>query len=184
MLAAAWPGCSHCHGYGLRYTARLAREVPCECVYRAAFRACLKRYREEAEMMERTTGSRWEITPGGALLVGHPGAEYCADFLLAAKRSLTSTEMATFRRHFLAGLPWFACTRARGRFFHTVYRVEEKLGKVLIERGLYPTRRYFARGIDSRLLATSAMPGPNRVEGPFYAVFGVSALTWPRLKAA
>jgi hypothetical protein len=52
--------------------------------------------------------------------------------------------------HFLGGADWRACTRAlgldRGNFFHAVYRIEQKLGRVFFEiqpYALYPLREYF-----------------------------------------
>ena len=44
-IALAKTTCAHCHGYGMRI-GRNEREVPCNCVFRAVFRACYVRFRD------------------------------------------------------------------------------------------------------------------------------------------
>ena len=55
-----------------------------------------------------------------------------------------------FRYHFLLGADWKLCTRKldidRGNFFHAVYRIEQKLGRVFRELepySLFPLDEYF-----------------------------------------
>jgi hypothetical protein len=74
-----------------------------------------------------------------------------ADFTLVSRRRLEGLEYDVFRFHFLLGADWKLCCRRlnmdRGSFFHTVYRVQEKLGRVFAELepyALYPLDEYFS----------------------------------------
>ena len=73
---------------------------------------------------------------------GRKHEEYMADFCLVSRRSLTEAEHRLFRYHFLLGADWTLCTRklsmSRGNFFHAVYRIEQKLGRVFRELQPYP----------------------------------------------
>ena len=55
---------------------------------------------------------------------------------------LAESEHRLFRYHFLLGADWTLCTRklgmSRGNFFHAVYRIEQKLGRVFRELQPYP----------------------------------------------
>jgi hypothetical protein len=68
--------------------------------------------------------------------------EFIADFTLVARRNLTEEEHRLFRFHFLLGADWKLCSRKlgmdRGNFFHAVYRIEQKLGRVFRELQPYP----------------------------------------------
>ncbi len=82
---------------------------------------------------------------------GRKDEEYIADFILVSRRTLTPAEYTLFKYHFLLGADWKMCTRRlkidRGTFFHAVYRVQHKLGRVFRELqpyGLYPVSDYFA----------------------------------------
>ena len=145
--------CCKCIGLGWRQ-GRYRPEI-CNCVWRAIFRACFGRYRgdREAQQSARTTcalhwlgGSRgrrrWNWS--------RPAEEYFADFELIARRTLDETHFAVFRLHFVEGLSWRACCHElrmdRGHFFHSVYRVEQQLGKAYSATEpypLFPTSRYF-----------------------------------------
>jgi hypothetical protein len=81
---------------------------------------------------------------------GRKDEEYCADFYLVSKRYLDEAEFRIFRFHFLLGADWKLCCRKlgidRGNFFHAVYRIEQKLGRVFRELkpyGLFPLDEYF-----------------------------------------
>ena len=81
---------------------------------------------------------------------GRKDEEYIADFCLVSKRTLTEEEYLVFRNHFLLGADWKLCCRKldmdRGNFFHTVYRLQQKLGRVFRELepyGLFPVDDYF-----------------------------------------
>jgi hypothetical protein len=76
--------------------------------------------------------------------------DYMADFVLVARRSLDTLEYDIFRFHFLLGADWKLCCRRlrmdRGNFFHSVYRVQQKLGRIFMELEpypLYPLDEYF-----------------------------------------
>jgi hypothetical protein len=81
---------------------------------------------------------------------GRKDEEYIADFTLISKRVLDDFEQKLFRYHFLLGADWKLCSRQlhidRGNFFHAVYRIEQKLGRVFRELEpypLYPLDEYF-----------------------------------------
>jgi hypothetical protein len=81
---------------------------------------------------------------------GRKDEEYVADFYLVSKRHLDDTEFQVFKFHFLYGADWKLCCRKfnldRGNFFHAVYRIQQKLGRVFRELApysLYPLDEYF-----------------------------------------
>ena len=81
---------------------------------------------------------------------GRRDEEYIADFCLVSKRVLDDSEHKLFRFHFLLGADWRLCCRQlkmeRGSFFHEVYRIQQKLGRVFMELepyALYPLDKYF-----------------------------------------
>ena len=150
-LALAMHDCTHCHGSGLRL-GRKGALAPCNCVLRAIFRACYSRFvrcvTQEKHLSKiglephagRQRPSSW----------GRKDEEYIADFSLVARRALDDFEYKLFRYHFLLGADWKLCSRrlgiARGNFFHAVYRIEQKLGRVFRELqpySLYPVDEYF-----------------------------------------
>jgi hypothetical protein len=75
--------------------------------------------------------------------------EYMADFCLVSQRALDDLDNKIFRFHFLLGADWRLCCRLnmdRGSFFHQVYRIEQKLGRVYRELrpyALFPLDEYF-----------------------------------------
>ncbi len=86
----------------------------------------------------------------GQLMWGRKDEEYIADFCLVSRRALDDFEHRVFKYHFLLGADWRLCTRKmkidRGTFFHSVYRIEQRLGRVFRELqpyGLYPLDEYF-----------------------------------------
>jgi hypothetical protein len=161
-LALAAPGCNTCLGLGLRI-GRNESTHPCNCVLRAIFRACFDHFRKcvnREKFMSRVT---LDPLPGkdrkGAW--GRKDEEYVADFCLISKRVLTEEEYRIFRYHFLLRGEWKLCCKQlqmdRGNFFHGVYRVEQKLGRVFRELepyALYPVQEYFhgpTKGVTSCL---------------------------------
>jgi len=153
-IALARHQCTACHGLGLR-RGRAGKFGPCNCVLRAIFRACFARYRYIVQYQDRIRGSATSITRHGRdsrYSWGRKNEEYLADFYLTAKRTLTEPEFSIFRLHFLLGADWRACCLRlhtdRGAFFHAVYRIEQKLGRVFRELqpyALYPLDDYFSR---------------------------------------
>jgi len=73
---------------------------------------------------------------------GRKDEEFIADFCLISRRVLDDFEHRLFRYHFLLGADWRLCSRQlgidRGNFFHAVYRIEQKLGRVFRELEPYP----------------------------------------------
>ncbi|HEX6893958.1 MAG TPA: hypothetical protein VF146_01720 [Bryobacteraceae bacterium] len=95
---------------------------------------------------------------------GRKDEEYAADFCLISKRTLTPMEYRIFRFHFLLGADWKLCCRRlhldRGNFFHAVYRIEQKLGRVFRELepySLFPVDDYFHGPIKN---VTSCLDAP------------------------
>ena len=127
-------------------------EAPCSCVLRTVFRACYNRFRECEALGERTSAVSLEYLPGALRLCAYSRKreEYMCDFDLVSRRALNEFEHRIFRYHFLLGADWkLCCTRLkmdRGTFFHALYRIEEKLGRIYAELKpypLYPLEDYF-----------------------------------------
>ena len=73
-----------------------------------------------------------------------------ADFCLVSRRVLSDAEYQIFKFHFLLGADWKLCCRRlnmdRGTFYHEVYRIQERLGRVFRELepyALFPVDEYF-----------------------------------------
>jgi hypothetical protein len=150
-IALAMQCCAHCHGLGLKLSLR-GPAIPCNCVLRAVFRACYARFRHCADKEKHISQASPEFISGkdGTKTWGRKDEEYMADFCQVSRKSLDESEYKVFKYHFLLGADWKLCTRKlnldRGTFFHTVYRIEHKLGKVFRELepyGLYPLSEYF-----------------------------------------
>lgn len=144
--------CSTCHGLGVRREKK-GEPLPCGCALRTIFRACYRRFRECAIRGKYRSSVSFERTPSGRTNRGmwcRKEEEYIADFVLVSRRSLDPWHYQIFRFHFLLGADWRLCSRrlrvTRGNFYHAVYRIEERLGKVFYELepyALYPPRDYF-----------------------------------------
>ncbi len=74
-----------------------------------------------------------------------------ADFCLVSRRVLDDFEYQLFRYHFLLEADWKLCCRQlkmdRGNFFHSIYRIQQKLGRTFAELQpypLFPLSEYFA----------------------------------------
>jgi len=152
VLALAKQQCTHCLGMGLRKSSTTGADVPCNCVFRSVFRACYRRFRFIASQEKQISQARLEQVNGkeGRHTWGIKNSEYMVDFCLVAKRVLSPAEHAIFKFHYLLGADWKLCCRQlktdRGTFFHNVYKVEEKLGRVFRELApysLYPLDEYF-----------------------------------------
>lgn len=151
-LALALHNCAQCHGAGLRL-ARKGALAPCNCVLRAIFRICYDRFTRCVTQPKHLSRVSLEPHQGGRSRPstwGRKDEEFIADFTLIAKRALDESEQKLFRFHFLLGADWKLCCRQlrmdRGNFFHTVYRIEQKLGLAFREvqpYALYPISEYF-----------------------------------------
>jgi hypothetical protein len=142
-IGLASESCCYCNGNGMRpiYEDKTA---PCNCVFRAAFRACYARFRECIIAGAQPGNVTLEIMGGGggrrAYCRRHE--EYIADFTLIARRTLDEAEYRVFRFYHLLGaegkLVAARLNLDRGRFWHLVYRVEQALGRAYCEVEPYP----------------------------------------------
>jgi hypothetical protein len=150
-LVLAQQSCTFCYGLGLR-PGRSGASTPCNCVFRAIFRACYARFRQCASKEKYVSRVSLEANPGRhrKSVWGLKNEEYMADFALVSRRSLEEYEYTVFKYHFLLGADWNLCCRKlkldRGEFFHEVYRIQQKLGRTFRElepHALFPLDQYF-----------------------------------------
>ncbi len=160
-LGLAKATCFACQGLGIRII-RKDKEVPCNCVFRAVFRACYNRFRSCSVSADHIGSVALEFCKGQDTRrnYGRKREEYAADFCLVSRRHLTPSEYQLFKFHFLLGADWKLCCRRlnidRGHFFHEVYRIEQMLGRVfatLQPYPLYPLNEYFGGVISRERLA-------------------------------
>jgi hypothetical protein len=180
-VGLAKEGCTHCLGIGLRRGGRV-KEVPCGCVLRKIFRVCYQKFRACALKEKHVGKVRLDPMTGtdGSYCWGMKDEEYMADFCLVSRRSLDDFEYQIFKFHFLLGADWKLCSRRlnidRGSFFHQLYRIEEKLGRVYRElrpHALYPLDEYFGGTVRRRLPQREvtvvqmplARPAPMTIKG-------------------
>jgi hypothetical protein len=151
-LALAQQSCVLCYGLGLREL-HLGAPTPCACVFRAVFRACFNRFREYVGSERRISQVSLEAIPGKKhrAVYSRKDEEYVADFVLVSRRMLNGADYQLFKFHFLLGADWKLCTRRlgvdRGSFYHQVYRIQERLGRVFAELepyALFPVDEYFS----------------------------------------
>jgi hypothetical protein len=138
------------------------------------FRICYDRFMRCAEQERHL--SRVSVEPAAGayrpMSFGRKDEEYMADFCLVSRRNLTESEHRLFRYHFLLGAEWTLCARRlgvnRGNFFHAVYRIEQKLGRVFRELQpypLFPLDDYFngpSRFVSGRAAAPKCLDIPLR----------------------
>lgn len=167
-IALAAEECVRCHGFGIRQMER-GGPRPCSCVFRAIFRICLSKFYQCVAKEKRLTPVSLEPTPKGGRRItwGRKNEEYIADFLLVTQRTLDPFEYQVFRFHYILGASWSLCARRlgidRGRFFHAVYRIQEKLGRTYRELrpyALFPTDEYFNGRTENTVPITTEIAGP------------------------
>lgn len=167
-LVLAQQSCTFCYGLGLR-PGRSGASTPCNCVFRAIFRACYARFRQCASKEKYISRVSLESNPGRhrKSVWGLKNEEYMADFVLVARRTLEEYEYKVFKYHFLLGADWNLCCRKlnidRGTFFHEVYRIQQKLGRTFRElepHALFPLDQYF----NSRTKDVLEMTSPFKVD--------------------
>ena len=151
-IAVAKDKCTLCQGEGLRRTTRSGPASPCNCVLRGIFRACYSRFRHCVSKEKYISKVTLEHCSGrdGKRVWTRKEEDYIADFCLVSKRTLNEQEYQIFRFHFLLGADWRLCCRRlnmdRGSFFHSIYRIQQKLGRVFRELepfALFPLDAYF-----------------------------------------
>lgn len=150
-LALAQQSCSICYGLGLR-SGRAGNSAPCNCVFRAIFRACYTRFQQCSSKEKYISRVSLEANPGRQRrsVWGLKDEEFMADFCLVSRRTLSESDHRIFKFHFLLGADWKLCCRKlkmdRGTFFHEIYRIEQKLGRTFRElqpHALFPVDEYF-----------------------------------------
>ncbi|MBC8167929.1 MAG: hypothetical protein H7Y20_18930 [Bryobacteraceae bacterium] len=169
-LALAANNCKHCEGLGLPPDAE-EENSPCRCVLRAIFRACYKRFSEGANEEIDLSRSSPELgaTQDASGTWSRKNEEYVADFMLLAKRTLNEDEHKLFRFRYILGADWHLCSRKlgmnKGVLHHSIYRIQEKLGRVFRELQpypLYPVRDYFTSSYRHREHAKVVSIRPER----------------------
>lgn len=179
VIGLAREKCTHCQGNGMRYEGKGQQGLPCDCVLRSIFRACFNRFRLCATREKYFGRVRLEQNAGGRDSChswGMKDEEYMADFLLVTRNSLTEAEYRIFRFHFLLGADWKLCCRKmqtdRGTFFHHLYRIQQKLGRVYREiqpYALFPLDEYFGgtvKGVIACNIRTMPDPGHQPLMPP------------------
>jgi len=168
-IALAAEECVRCHGFGIRVMER-GGPRPCSCVFRAIFRICLSKFYQCVAKEKRLTPVSLEPTPKGGRRItrGRKNEEYIADFLLVTQRTLDPFEYQVFRFHYILGASWSLCARRlgidRGRFFHAVYRIQEKLGRTYRELrpyALFPIDEYFNGRTENTVPITTEIARPS-----------------------
>ncbi len=171
-LALAQQSCTYCYGLGLR-PGRSGVSTPCNCVFRAIFRACYTRFRHCSSKEKYVSRVSLEANPGRQRksVWGLKNEEFIADFCLVSRRTLNPYEYRLFKYHFLLGADWKLCCRKmnvdRGTFFHEVYRIQQKLGRTFRElepHALFPLDEYFNGG--TRVAEPTATPFRVETEAP------------------
>lgn len=144
--------CTHCKGSG--HSWRHGQRA-CHCVFRAIFRACFRKWlciQREPRTLSAISMDRFGQGRSRGFTFGRKREEYAADFCLVSRRTLSDNPLQStiFELHFLASAGWRECCRAlridRGSFFHEVYKIEVRLGKVfraLRPYALHPVEEYF-----------------------------------------
>ncbi len=175
----------------MRITERKVSDTPCNCVTREIFRACFSRFKSCVQKEKRLSQATLQVTGAGRnarRCWGRRDEEYVADFHLVTKRSLDEAEYKIFKFHFLLGADWKLCCRQlnmdRGTFFHAVYRIQQKLGRIFRELepfALFPLDEYFGGSV-RKTVATSTPS--NVIQMPARQNSRVGRLTPPIRKVA
>src|ERR1035441_3927799 len=171
MIGMATETCKYCEGHGARVTYK-TKSSPCNCVFRAIFRACLARYRDCADTGTAFGTVSWEFCSGptGRRVYSRKQEEYMADFCIVSRRVLDAEDYRLFDYYFLMGADWSLVARRlkmdRGNFFHAIYRIERTLGRTFAELkpyALFPLDEYFGGTVRKDAgRAQEAVPAQNR----------------------
>lgn len=138
--------CRACKGMGMVEQARTKDMLPCNCVLRAVFRACLERFTDCVNADPNTTANPVKMSN----VYSRIPQEYVGDFYLTTKRVLNEREWKLINFHHLLGADWKMCCKKlkmdKGNFYHALYRIEAYLGRVYADMqpyGLFPLDQYF-----------------------------------------
>jgi hypothetical protein len=103
--------------------------------------------------MGTQTGSvAWEVcgSEEGYRMYSRKREEFMADFCLVSRRTLDDIEYKLLRYHYMLGADWKLCCQHfridRGTFYHSLYRIENCMGRTFAEvlpYSLYPVDEYF-----------------------------------------
>jgi hypothetical protein len=103
--------------------------------------------------------------PIGYRLYSRKREEFMADFCLVAQRELNEEDYRIFRYFFLLRADSRLCSRYigldRGNWYHTIYRIEEKLGRKFAEMGpypLYPVDEYMGGAVRTARIQPDSKP--------------------------
>jgi len=174
-IGLAKVACQFCDGQGLTYIIR-GVPAPCGCVLRAIFRACYARFRHC--VTKEKFLSKVSLVPclgkDTRRTYVRMDEDYICDFSNISRHALTSYEYNIFRYHFLLGADWRLCCRQmkveRGDYFHTLYRIQRKLGRAFREMepyALFPVDEYFgSQPIKQTVAIMPKPPKPQPVHPP------------------
>jgi hypothetical protein len=116
------------------------------------FRVCYARFCHCLDKEKHLSHITLNRVPGArrGATYGRRDEEYIADFVLVSRRYLDAAELRVFKAHFLLSADWKLCCRQfgleKGEFFHIVYRIMAKLGRIFAELepyALYPLEDYY-----------------------------------------
>ena len=123
--------------------------------------------------LSRVTSEVYGSTGSRRLVWGRKDEEYIADFYLVTRRNLNEQEWDVFNYHFLLGAEWKLCCAKlkieKGNFFHMIYRIQHKLGRVFREMEpypLFPLDEYFRGTTHQMCPKTEVRLKPERAGDP------------------
>lgn len=141
-LALSSETCCYCQGEGI--VGRYERRKPCNCVYSRAFKVVLGRWRS----IEALGGAGSPTCDG--MNWSRKALEFCADFHIVSRRTLSPQQWKLFELYHLKGNDWRAVCKHfrtdRTAFFREIWGIELLLGRVFGELqpyGLFPVWKYF-----------------------------------------
>lgn len=170
--------CTNCHGLGARHAFRSGSgAVVCNCVFRKVFKIVMRKFQEiAADGIGRVYTTR---RPNGPFceMLSH---DFRAEVVQTAKKFLNKTEYITFHCSSDLKLPWKDCIPMinnmhrdigekppmfdRGKYFHTVYRIQARLGNAWMSHGMFPLGKYFHC---HRIRFTDYQSAHNKPIGPW-----------------
>lgn len=158
--------CSKCYGRGFVIGRDLATEFLCPCVARKIFHTVLARrdYFYESGKITQINYTQMEYkaygdssNAGVYTVYGIMNLEYCIDFEILARHSLSETQFLIFKLRYLQKKNFKVCCKrarlSRGNFFHMCYIIEQKVGLAALALKpypLFPISDYFDQRLNRR----------------------------------